>query len=541
MAASPDVQALTVLERERDELAAVLDVSRAAASLELADLIEKVATAMERTRWRWEYTAICLYEPPSALRQHYLFANGGGLEEAHRRFSGQTVLMPIEGTQSGHVFSTGEPHFVNSKAEYLAMVSPAWRERVSDQLPPAYSSCIVPLVCRGERLGTLASASSRDGAFDAEVTQFLERIADAIAPAVANALAYRQIEELKNRLAKEKSYLQSEISATLGVIVGGSPALRRVMDLVESVASTDTSVLIQGETGTGKELVARAIHQRSRRRDHAFVKLNCAAIPSGLFESELFGHERGAFTSAVGQKIGRFELTHGGTLFLDEVGEIPVDVQPKLLRVLQDQEFERLGGTRTIKVDVRVLAATNCDLLEMTGERRFRSDLFYRLNVFPITLPALRDRREDIPLLAQHFVQRSARRLHKPISVIPREVLAALCRYQWPGNVRELENLIERLVILSPGPELRMPGIELDSRPRRPPAGGPVRLPNGSQGPDEGRAMQTLAQAESAFIVQALEQTNWVVGGSSGAASRLGLSRTTLQARMRKLGISRPR
>jgi formate hydrogenlyase transcriptional activator len=542
MATSPDVQAWTALERERNELAAVLEVSRAAATLPLVELIDKVAASIDGTRWRWDYTSLLMYEPAErALRQHHLFARPPLREAAQRRLGGQVLWVPIEGTQAGQVFSTGQPYVVNSKPEYLAMVSPAWRERVAEQLPASYSSCIVPLICRGERLGTLASASDRDDAFDSEAVQFLGRIADAIAPAVANARAYRQIEELKTRLAKEKTDLRNETSGGIGEIVGESPALRRVLELVESVASTDTSVLIQGETGTGKELVARAIHQRSRRREHNFIKLNCAAIPGGLFESELFGHEKGAFTSAVGQKIGRFELTHGGTLFLDEVGEIPLDVQPKLLRVLQDQEFERLGGTRTLKVDVRVLAATNCDLAEMTATRRFRSDLFYRLNVFPITLPPLRDRRGDIPLLAQHFVQRSAERLHRSISVIPSEVLAVLGRYHWPGNVRELKNVIERSVILSPGPELRLPGAELHPGSRGPEAGSEAQRTAGAAGQDTAAPLQTLAQAECAFIVRALEQTNWVVGGTSGAASRLGLSRTTLQARMRKLGITRPR
>jgi formate hydrogenlyase transcriptional activator len=308
-----------------------------------------------------------------------------------------------------------------------------------------------------------------------------------------------------------------------------------VLSLVDAVAAAGCTVLVQGETGTGKELIARAIHQRSDRRGGPFVKLNCAAIPTGLLESELFGHDKGAFTSAVSHKIGRFELAHGGTLVLDEVGDIPLELQPKLLRVLQEREFERLGGTRTIEVDVRLVAATNRDLATMVREGQFRSDLYYRLAVFPIAVPPLRQRREDIHRLVRQFVDRSARRLRKSVTVIPPEALQALCRHDWPGNVRELENVIERAVILSPGPELRLPPAALE--------GGPGRAdPPGHTGEmgEPAPSPRSLAQAERAFIIEALEASSWVVGGRSGAAARLALSRTTLQARMRKLGIARP-
>jgi formate hydrogenlyase transcriptional activator len=293
---------------------------------------------------------------------------------------------------------------------------------------------------------------------------------------------------------------------------------------VEIVAPADTTVLIQGETGTGKELIARAIHNLSTRKERTFVKLNCAAIPGGLLESELFGHEKGAFTGAIAQKVGRFELADGGTLFLDEIGEIPLDLQPKLLRVLQEQEFERLGGTRTLRVNVRLVAATNRDLAKMVAERQFRSDLYYRLNVFPLTMPPLRQRPEDIPLLVRYFVQQHARRLNRAIESIPAEAMTALTRYSWPGNVRELENFIERSVLLSPGSVLRVAVEDLKA---------PADSPDSPA--------TTLAEAEREYILAALVQSNWVIGGPAGAAARLGMKRTTLISRMHKLGITRPR
>ena len=325
------------------------------------------------------------------------------------------------------------------------------------------SMVCMPLLTHDRVLGTLSLASLRDAAFQQGDVDLLVQVAGQVAIAVENALAFQEIGELKNKLAQEKLYLEDEIRSEMNFdeIVGESPSLRAVLKQVETVAPTDSTVLIQGETGTGKELIARAIHNLSPRREHTFVKVNCAAIPTGLLESELFGHERGAFTGAIAQRLGRFELAHGGTIFLDEVGDIPLELQPKLLRVLQEQEFERLGSTRTIRVDVRLVAATNRDLAEMVAARTFRNDLYYRLRVFPLVVPPLRERQEDIPALVRYFVQKYARRMNRTVETIPAETLDVLVRYAWPGNIRELENLIERAVIVSPGPVLRVPLGEL--------------------------------------------------------------------------------
>jgi DNA-binding NtrC family response regulator len=305
-------------------------------------------------------------------------------------------------------------------------------------------------------------------------------------------------------------------------IVGTSAALRGVLQQVEVVAPTESTVLILGETGTGKELIARAIHTSSSRSSRPFVKLNCAAIPSGLLESELFGHEKGAFTGAVAQRIGRFELADGGTLFLDEVGDIPLELQSKLLRVLQEQEFERLGSTRTLRVDVRLVAATNRDLARMVGDRQFREDLYFRLNVFPIRIPPLRERAGDIPLLARHYVQTYAQRMNKRIETIPEEAMAAFCRHSWPGNIRELQNLIERAVIMTPGSVLQIQSNDLQQ-----------------YRPITSTKASTLQEMERERILQVLRETGAVISGPQGAAARLGLKRTTLLSKMQKLGISR--
>jgi formate hydrogenlyase transcriptional activator len=388
-------------------------------------------------------------------------------------------------------------------------------------------------------LGALNIGRCRDAPFSPEDIELLGEVGKQIALAVENAQAYRQITELKDKLAKEKLYLEEEIRTehNFEEIVGESAALRRVLKEVETVAPTDSTVLIRGETGTGKELIARAIHQLSPRRDRTFVKINCAAIPTGLLESELFGHEKGAFTGAIMQKIGRFELAHQGTLFLDEVGDIPPELQPKLLRVLQEQEFERLGSTRTVRVDVRLVAATNRDLGQMATAGQFRSDLYYRVNVFPVVLPPLRERRDDIPRLVRHFAQKLGRRMGREIEIIPAEVMDKLMNYPWPGNVRELENVVERAVILSHGSALHINLNDLKTNhhiPRLEPA---VAAFTDAQSL-ESRA--TLADAEREHILRALKEAQWVLGGPNGAAARLAMKRTTLQSRMKKLGIARP-
>jgi formate hydrogenlyase transcriptional activator len=385
------------------------------------------------------------------------------------------------------------------------------------------SAVCVPLITHDRVLGTISLASLRDAAFQQGDVDLLVQVAGQVAIAVENALAFLEIAELKNKLAQEKLYLEDEIRSEMNFeeIVGESAPLRAVLKQVETVAPTDSTVLISGETGTGKELIARAIHNLSPRRERTFVKVNCAAIPAGLLESELFGHERGAFTGAIAQRIGRFELANGGTIFLDEVGDIPLELQPKLLRVLQEQEFERLGGSRTIRVDVRLVAATNRDLAEMVAARTFRNDLYYRLRVFPLLMPPLRERQEDIPALVRYFVEKYARRMNRTVDTIPAETLDLLARYPWPGNIRELENLIERAVIVSPGPVLRVPHSEL------------------KPGPETAEGNLTLRAAEREHILKALEATHWVLGGPNGAAVRLGMKRTTLQSKMRKLGVER--
>ena len=368
-------------------------------------------------------------------------------------------------------------------------------------------------------------AKHEENAFDDDEVAFLTQVANQIAIGVENALAYSEIAELKDRLAQEKLYLEDELRGEMDFegIVGQSSALRHVLNLVETVAPSDSTVLMLGETGTGKELIARAIHDRSRRKDRTFVKVNCAAIPTGLLESELFGHERGAFTGAISQKIGRLELADQGTLFLDEVGDIPLEIQPKLLRALQEREFERLGSTHTKKVNIRLVAATNRDLDKMIENREFRSDLYYRLNVFPIRIPPLRERPEDIPLLVRYFAQKYGRRMEKQIESIPAATMKALASWHWPGNIRELENFIERSVILTHGSALQVPVSELGN--------------NGNGNGNGAHVVETRDTGERDEILRALRETKGRVAGPEGAAARLGLKRTTLISRMKKLGI----
>ena len=407
--------------------------------------------------------------------------------------------------------------------------------------------CFIPLVNRGRALGNLSLARATGETFTEEDVEFLCQAAGQIAIAIENALAYREISELKDKLAQEKLYLEEEIRSEMHFeqIVGSSHALRHVLELVETVAPSDSTVLLLGETGTGKELIARAIHDRGRRKSHTFVKLNCAAIPTGLLESELFGHEKGAFTGAISQKVGRMELADQGTLFLDEVGDIPLEIQPKLLRVLQEREFERLGSTHTRKVNVRLVAATNRDLEKMVSDREFRSDLFYRLNVFPIRIPPLRERREDIPLLVSYFVQKFAKQMQKNIETIPSSVMKGLIAWDWPGNIRELENFIERAVILTRGKSLEAPLSELRRATVEPPAPANEQLQierivkeTVKAALDGGRsATHEYFQRQREEILRALAESKGRVGGSDGAAARMGINRTTLISRMKKLGI----
>ena len=409
------------------------------------------------------------------------------------------------------------------------------------------SHCLIPLVTHGRTVGVLIVARKHEGSFTSEDVDFLSEASGQIAIAIENSLAFREIFELKEKLAQEKLYLEEEIRSDMNFeqLVGNSPALKRVLQLVETVAPNDSTVLLLGETGTGKELIARAIHDRSRRKDRTFVKVNCAAIPTGLLESELFGHEKGAFTGAVTQKIGRLELADHGTLFMDEVGDIPIEIQPKLLRALQEREFERLGSTYTRKVNIRLIAATNRDLDKMVTAREFRSDLYYRLNVFPIRIPPLRERREDISLLVSYFVERFAKQMQKKIDSIPAAVMKALKTWEWPGNVRELENFVERAVILTRGRSLEAPLAELqkvaikDTKGTEADHGDIARIVketiNALHGNSSVAHEQTKKQRDA--IVPALTETKGRVGGAHGAAVRLGINRTTLLARIKKLGI----
>lgn len=407
--------------------------------------------------------------------------------------------------------------------------------RVPDDIPPELhdkaiaeglkSICVIPLVSRGRAVGVLTIGRVLEGAFSQDDVEFMSQAGGQIAIAIENALAYQKISELNEKLAQERLYLEDEIRSEFNFenIVGKSPALQKVLDQIAVVAPTDSTVLLHGETGTGKELIARAVHSLSPRKGRTFVRLNCAAIPSGLVESELFGHEKGAFTGALMQKKGRFEISDRGTLFLDEIGDITLELQPKLLRAIQEQEFERLGSTKTIHVDVRLIAATHRDLPAMIRNSQFREDLFYRLNVFPVEIPPLRERREDIPLLVHFFASRLSRRMQKKIRTISQESMDGLIMAPWPGNIRELENFIERAVILSQGEELKVPLQELELLSARP------ALPD-----------STLEAAERQAIIEALKAASGRISGSGGAAERLGLKRTTLQNKMRKLAITRP-
>ena len=513
------------LRLERDRLRLLLEITNSITSkLDLPQLVDALSTNLLRVT-RCDFCALLLPSRDARELQVTILYNPdarGSIPDGTR--------IPIDGSICGKAFRTGKCQhsrdFEEIRHDPDSFGSPGGEIVFAHVMGEGLrSGCDVPLLGRSGVVGVLTAFSRSIGGLSPHDVAFLQQVGTQVAIAVENALDYEKAIRDRDREAKQRRYLEEELRAEFGDIIGESTALRTALDLVSVVAPTDSSVLILGETGTGKELVARALHNLSGRRERPFVKLNCAAIPLGLLESELFGHERGAFTGAIAQKTGRFELANKGTLFLDEVGDIPLELQAKLLRVVQEQEFERLGSNRTHKVDVRLIAATHRDLAAMVKQMTFREDLYYRLRVFPIGVPPLRQRAEDIPELVWHFATHYARRMNKQIDDIPPETMQALVRYAWPGNVRELQNFVERAVILSPGGVLRAPIGEL----------GPVA----SDG-DAPAALHGLALAERDHILRALEGSKWVIGGRNGAAARLGMKRTSLVYRMQKLGIRRP-
>jgi formate hydrogenlyase transcriptional activator len=513
------------LRRERDRLRLLLEITNTMTSkLDLRRLVEVLSGSLLSVT-RCDFCALLLPDAGRAeLRLTILYnpESKGAIRDG--------AVIPIRGSICGRTFRTGKSQYFNSLEELQddpeGFATEAGRlyyhQVVAEGLK---SGCDLPLIGRNGVLGVLSALKRSERAFEKEDVEFLEQVSRQVAIAIENALDYETAVQDRDTETKQRRYLEEEIRAELGEIIGESPALKTALSMVSVVAPTDSSVLILGETGTGKELIARAIHKLGRRSEKAFVKLNCAAIPLGLLESELFGHEKGAFTGAIAQKTGRFDLADKGTLFLDEVGDIPLELQAKLLRVLQEQEFERLGSNRTHKVDVRLIAATHRDLPAMVKQGTFREDLYYRLKVFPIQVPALRQRTEDIPRLVRHFTALYSQRMNKRIDVIPPETMEALVQYPWPGNIRELQNFIERAVILSPQSTLRAPTSELE----------PFQTLKPSN-----VAMNGLAMVERDHILRALEASNWVIGGQSGAAARLGMKRTSLVYRMKKLDIRRP-
>jgi formate hydrogenlyase transcriptional activator len=522
------------LARERDRLQVLLEINNVLVTTrELPELFRGIVATIERVI-QLDYTSLALLDPSTGLLKIFALDFPG-----RQQLIKQEVVIPRDASPAGHAIATGKPLLARGE-ELDRYPSEIVRTLRAEGLQ---TICCIPLINHGHTFGTLNLSSRRIDAFTPSDVELLQQVGSQIAIAVENALAFKEIDALKDKLAEEKLYLEEEIRTEFNFeeIIGDSPLLKQALSQVELVAPATTTALILGETGTGKELIARAIHNLSPRRQRTFVKVNCAAIPSGLLESELFGHERGAFTGAINQKIGRFELADRGTLFLDEVGDLPLELQPKLLRVLQEQEFERLGSNRTQRVDVRVVAATNQDLAKLVAERAFRSDLYYRLNVFPITIPALRERPEDVALLVRYFVQKFSRRLNKTVEYVPAQAMEALVHYSWPGNVRELENLIERAVILSPGKELRVPVSELKAAiSAAEPNTDFASIDPGNAFAFPSTPVSTLEEAERQHILRALRQTEWRIAGPQGAAVLLGMKRTTLQARMRKLAIRRP-
>ena len=509
-----------ITEQKRVREAFLLEVTNALLSnLDITKLLTAIGACVRQIK-EFDYASVAVYEPETRMLRIHSIGAAAGVPPIP-----EAVLLPVAGTPHGSVYTSGKPLLLKGSAG----------ERFSFEMPSHLvgasirSGCWIPLTGREGPLGTLNVFSRQAGAFTEEDVTALAQLGSQVSVALDNALAFRQIAELNARLAKEKAYLEDELRTEndFNDIIGSSKALKRVLKQVETVAPTDSTVLILGETGTGKERLARAVHDLSPRRGRAFVKVNCASVPAGLLESELFGHEKGAFTGAIAQRIGRFELAHQGTLFLDEVGEIPLELQSKLLRVLQEKQFERLGNSRTMTSDVRIVAATNRDLNKLIASGQFRSDLFYRLSVFPVTVPPLRERAEDIPMLVHFFLARFAKRMGRNVDVVPPETMQALCRYAWPGNVRELEHVVERGVILSRGPELRIPLIDFET----------ARITDAQDGP--AKSSDKLEEIEREHILSVLRETRGKIGGPGGAAERLGMNRTTLNSRLQRLRISK--
>ena len=530
------------LRRQNDRLQLLLRLTNSITSnLELTEVLRAIAANVREVMRCDAATILLPGAEPGTFRNHAVAFPGskGFLRE-------ERTVTPGEDSPPRRAFETLKP-VISSNPLGSHPYSHAREIATREGLKAA---CFIPLVNRGRALGILVLARATEDAFTEGDVEFLSQAAGQIAIAIENALAYQEISQLKDKLAQEKLYLEEEIRSEMHFeqIVGNSPAIKQVLQLVETVAPRDSTVLLLGETGTGKELIARAIHDRSRRKERTFVKLNCAAIPTGLLESELFGHEKGAFTGAISPKIGRMELADQGTLFLDEVGDIPGEIQPKLLRALQEREFERLGSTHTRKVNVRLIAATNRNLEKMVADREFRSDLFCRLNVFPIRIPPLRERPGDIPLLVTYFVQKFAKQMQKRIDAIPVAVMKGLTAWDWPGNIRELENFIERAVILARGQSLEAPLGELRKTESEERTHAKAQLAEDSIARIVKETISALngkkdradefARKQRWEIVRALTESKGKVGGADGAAARMGINRTTLIARIKKLGIN---
>lgn len=498
--------------RKKAEDALLLELSSTLlARQDITQMLSAIARSIQQVQ-PCQYANITLYDPATnKLRVHGLFIDPNTREE-------KEILLPVDESPAGWVLRNREPLFADP-IESLDFP----KQYVAHHIAAgAAAGAWLPMSSHGNVIGTLFLAAPR-GAFQLTDKNMLLQVAAHIALAIDNANAFRQISVLTDKLKEQKRYLEEELQTEYSFeeIIGESIGLKQILKQVETVAPMDATVLVLGETGTGKELIARSLHDLSRRRDHTFVKLNCSAIPMGLLESELFGHEKGAFTGAISQRIGRLELAHQGTLFLDEIGDLPLELQPKLLRALQEKEIERLGSSKSIPVDFRLLAATHRDLAKMVKEGQFRSDLYYRLRVFPILIPPLRQRREDIPLLVNYFVAKHARRMNKHIEMVPESVMSALAKWHWPGNIRELENFIERAVILTTGRSLQAPLGELQM---------PEELASGDD---------SLELKEREHILHVLRETRGVIAGERGAAAKLGLKRTTLNSKMKKLGIER--